>query len=102
MVTDFEKALATLTGAGVEFIVIGGAAGTLHGSAFITQDLDVVYARNRDRCSAGAALGVHALACARGPNTLTGGHQTERHAQLEINRKNCCGAVTGLLYGLAP
>ena len=46
MVTDFEKALATLTGAGVQFIVIGGVAGTLHGSAFITQDLDVVYARN--------------------------------------------------------
>ena len=46
MVTDFEKAMATLTGGGVEFIVIGGVAGTLHGSAFITQDLDVVYARN--------------------------------------------------------
>jgi hypothetical protein len=32
----------------VEFIVICGVAGTLHGSAFITQDLDVVYARNRE------------------------------------------------------
>jgi hypothetical protein len=39
MVTDFERALAVLTGGGVEFIVIGGVAGTLHGSAFITQDL---------------------------------------------------------------
>ena len=48
MVTDFEKALATLTSAGVEFIVVGGVAGTLHGSSFITQDLDVVYARNRE------------------------------------------------------
>ena len=48
MVTDFEKAMATLTGGGVEFIVIGGVAGTLHGSAFITQDLDVLYARNRE------------------------------------------------------
>jgi predicted nucleotidyltransferase len=48
MVTDFEKALSTLTGGGVEFVVIGGVAGALHGSAFITQDLDVVYARNRD------------------------------------------------------
>ena len=46
MVTDFEKALA-LTGGGAEFIVIGGVAGALHGSAFITQDLDV-YARNRE------------------------------------------------------
>lgn len=48
MVTDFEKALATLTSAGVEFIVIGGVAGVLHGSTFITQDLDIVYARNRE------------------------------------------------------
>ncbi len=46
MITDFEKALATLTASGVEFIVIGGVAGALHGSAFVTQDLDVVYARN--------------------------------------------------------
>ena len=35
-------------GSGVEFIVVGGVAGTLHGSAFITQDLAVVYARNRE------------------------------------------------------
>jgi len=48
MLTDFEKALAVLTGGGVEFIVIGGVAGALHGSAFITQDLDVVYARQRE------------------------------------------------------
>ena len=48
MVTDFEKALATITGGGVEFIVIGGVAGALYGSAFITQDLDVVYARHRE------------------------------------------------------
>ncbi len=46
MVTDFEKALAVLADAGVEFIVIGDVAGALHGSAFITQDLVVVYARN--------------------------------------------------------
>ena len=51
MVTDFEKALATVPGGGVEFIVIGGMAGTLHGSAFaafVTQDLDVVYPRQRE------------------------------------------------------
>ncbi len=46
MVTDFEKALAALTSGGAEFIVIGGVAGALHGSAFITQDLDVVYRRS--------------------------------------------------------
>src|SRR5437870_3765296 len=60
MATDFEKALATLTGGGVEFIVIGGVAGTLHGSAFITQDLDVVYARSREN--------IHRLAAALQPH----------------------------------
>jgi len=47
-VTDFEKALAMLGRAGVEFIVVGGVAGTLHGSAFTTLDLDVVYSRSRE------------------------------------------------------
>jgi hypothetical protein len=48
MVMDFEKALAALVNGGVEFIVIGGVAGALRGSALITQDLDVIYARTRE------------------------------------------------------
>ena len=48
MITDFDQAMSVLSGAGIEFIVIGGVAGSLHGSAFITQDLDVVYARHRE------------------------------------------------------
>jgi hypothetical protein len=44
-VTDFERALAALGSGGVDFIVIGGVAGALHGSAFTTVDLDVVYSR---------------------------------------------------------
>ena len=44
--TDFETALTTLDRGAVEFIVIGGVAATLHGSAFTTQDLDVVYSRS--------------------------------------------------------
>ena len=43
--TDFERLIATLTQAEVEFIVIGGFAGTAHGSAHLTVDLDVVYRR---------------------------------------------------------
>jgi predicted nucleotidyltransferase len=46
-VTDFEKALVALRDGGVDFIVIGGVAGVLHGSAFTTMDLDVVYSRAR-------------------------------------------------------
>ena len=46
--TDFEQALSVLNAAKVEFIVIGGVAGALHGSAFTTQDLDIVYSRQRE------------------------------------------------------
>lgn len=40
---DLELALQGLHRAGVEFIIVGGVAATIHGSARLTQDLDVVY-----------------------------------------------------------
>jgi predicted nucleotidyltransferase len=43
--TDFPSLLHALADAGVEFIVVGGAAATAHGSARLTLDLDVVYRR---------------------------------------------------------
>lgn len=46
--TDFKTALTALAGAGVRFIIVGGAAATAHGSARLTQDLDIVYAREPD------------------------------------------------------
>jgi len=48
MITDFDKAMAVLAGSQVDFIVIGGVAGALHGSSLITQDLDVVYSRSQE------------------------------------------------------
>jgi predicted nucleotidyltransferase len=46
--TDFAAALRALVGGGVKFILVGGAAATAHGAARLTQDLDVVYARDRE------------------------------------------------------
>lgn len=43
---DIEGALRVLTAGRVEFIVAGGVAGTLLGSARLTADLDVVYRRS--------------------------------------------------------
>lgn len=43
--TDFEGLLRALTGAGVEFVLVGGFAARVHGSARLTQDLDLVYRR---------------------------------------------------------
>src|SRR4051794_22949089 len=43
--TNFRELLRLLTAAHVEFIVVGGAAGTAHGAPRLTLDLDVVYRR---------------------------------------------------------
>jgi predicted nucleotidyltransferase len=46
--TDFQKILVALSDAGVDFIIVGGLAATAHGSARLTQDVDVVYSRTAD------------------------------------------------------
>lgn len=43
--TNFAALIHTLTDAGVEYILVGGMAATVHGSARLTRDVDVVYAR---------------------------------------------------------
>lgn len=48
MITDYAKILQVLDEAHVEFILIGGVAANLHGSARATFDVDVVYSRRRD------------------------------------------------------
>jgi hypothetical protein len=56
--TDFDALLAALGRHGVAFIVVGGAAAIAHGSARLTQDLDIVYERspaNLDRLVAALA-----------------------------------------------
>ena len=58
---DLERALQELHRSGVEFIVIGGVAATIHGSARVTQDLDIVYARTPETFARlAAALAPHA------------------------------------------
>lgn len=44
--TDFEQLLRVLSGGGVEFIIVGGVAAVAHGSARLTQDLDLLYSRS--------------------------------------------------------
>jgi hypothetical protein len=43
---DFEKTLTLLSDAGVRFVIIGGLAVTIHGSSYVTFDLDICYARD--------------------------------------------------------
>jgi hypothetical protein len=46
--TQFEVLLSALKAERVSFIIIGGVAATLHGSARLTNDLDIVYDRSLD------------------------------------------------------
>ncbi|MFL6228684.1 MAG: hypothetical protein ACJ741_07880 [Pyrinomonadaceae bacterium] len=43
-----ETTLRLLTRHQVEFVIVGGVAISAHGSAYLTYDLDVAYARSRD------------------------------------------------------
>jgi predicted nucleotidyltransferase len=46
--TDFEGLLRQLLDGGVSFVLVGGLAATVHGSARATFDVDVVYDRSSD------------------------------------------------------
>ena len=58
---NFEVAIQRLCDAGVEFVVIGGWAAIFHGSAHVTNDLDICYSRDKDnlRKLAGALAPYH-------------------------------------------
>ena len=43
--TDFKTIIRLFSDAGVECVIVGGLAATIHGSARLTQDIDLVYAR---------------------------------------------------------
>jgi hypothetical protein len=47
-VTDFPALLGALASRGVDHIIIGGLAATVHGSSRLTQDIDVVYGRSAE------------------------------------------------------
>ena len=53
---DLEGLLDCLAEAGVEFIVVGGAAAVLHGAPVTTQDLDIVHKRTPENAARLLAL----------------------------------------------
>ncbi|TMH45456.1 MAG: hypothetical protein E6H54_05790 [Betaproteobacteria bacterium] len=55
--TDFRALIEALSKAQVRFVLVGGAAATVHGSSRLTQDIDIVYARD----ASNLANLVHAL-----------------------------------------
>ncbi|MEP6821770.1 MAG: hypothetical protein ABI946_05405 [Chthoniobacterales bacterium] len=57
MTAHFDKLLPVLVRGGIEFILIGGVAAVVHGSARVTYDVDICYSRASENI---AGL-VHAL-----------------------------------------
>ncbi len=45
--TDFRTVIQVFSGSGIDCVIVGGLAATIHGSARLTQDVDFVYARTR-------------------------------------------------------
>jgi hypothetical protein len=56
-VTSFKRLIGVLVEGRVDFVIVGGLAATIHGSARLTQDVDVVY----DRSDANVSRIVEAL-----------------------------------------
>lgn len=46
VITPLERLLRALSDGGVQYIVVGGVAARAHGSSRLTDDLDIVYARD--------------------------------------------------------
>ena len=80
--TDFSTLLRTLGDQSVAYILVGGAAATVHGSARLTLDVDVVYQRTADNL----AQLVTALAPYR-PRLRGAPHGLEAIAELEALRE---------------
>jgi predicted nucleotidyltransferase len=48
---DIERALTVLADAHVRFVIVGGLAIAIHGSSYVTFDLDFCYARDHENLS---------------------------------------------------
>jgi len=58
---NFIQAVQTLADAGVEFVIIGGWSAILHGSSYVTNDLDICFSRRKENLGrlAGALAPFH-------------------------------------------
>ena len=52
---EVKDLVEALSESGVEYVIVGGMAAVIHGSAHVTADLDVSYSRTRENCERLAA-----------------------------------------------
>lgn len=53
---DFKPVFQALSESGIRYVLIGGLAMIVHGSAYITQDIDICYARDNENLTRIEAL----------------------------------------------
>jgi hypothetical protein len=49
-VLHVKELVEVLSDEAVDFVLIGGLAAVLHGSAYVTYDMDIAYSRERENC----------------------------------------------------
>jgi len=80
MTGDFFDLLERLVKAGVDFVIIGGFAGVIHGCTYLTQDIDIC-------CDFSPA---NLLALQKAVSNLHPVHRmTPRRKKFELTEKNC-------------
>lgn len=104
MSDDFSDLLERLVDAGVDFVVVGGFAGIVHGSSYITQDIDICCDFSpTNLLSIQQALSdlhpVHRMTPTRKKLDLTGetsGRFKNLYLDTDIGQLDCLSFITGV------
>ncbi|OHB65268.1 MAG: hypothetical protein A2Y76_08735 [Planctomycetes bacterium RBG_13_60_9] len=102
--SDLRNLLLRLAQGGVDFVIVGGYAGVVHGCTYVTQDVDVCCDFSPANLLAlQAALSdlhaVHRMTPARKPLELTAENAAEfknLYLDTDIGRLDCLGYIEGI------
>jgi len=102
--SDQPNLLRRLTDAGIDFVIVGGYAGVVHGCSYVTQDIDICCLFSPANLLAlQQALAdlhpVHRMTPGRKPLSLTAERAarfTNLYLDTDLGRLDCLSAVAGL------
>jgi len=102
--SDHLNLLRRLTDAGIQFVIVGGYAGVVHGCSYVTQDIDICCLFSPANLLAlQQALAdlhpVHRMTPGRKPLSLTAERAarfTNLYLDTDLGRLDCLSAVAGL------
>jgi predicted nucleotidyltransferase len=104
MRSDFPNLLRRLVKAGVNFVIVGGYAGVVHGCTFVTQDIDICCDfAPRNLLALQKAIAdlhpVHRMTPGRQPLELTAenaGQFKNLHLDTDLGHLDCLSEIQGL------